>query len=126
MRAAAGLGSVALACALLLCGGCASSVDRQRAAICRRTVPAVAPGGATATVLQVARGPSPDSVRVDYVLGQRDGRQRWVLCGFGAGAVLAGLSTERGPMSGAALYLLRRYYLDTPDAVAADPPTVSP
>lgn len=117
MKPAAGL----LAAILVGLGACASSVDRQRATTCRRAVPALAPPGAAVTVLRVGPGAVGDSVRIDYGLGQRGGRQRWVVCSFGTGAVLTGIATEHGPLSGAALYLLRHYYLDTTDAVAADP-----
>lgn len=117
MRPAAGI----LVAVLAGLGACSSSVDRQRAATCRQAVPALAPAGAAVTVLRVAQGPSADSIRIDYGIGQSDGRQRWIVCSFGTGAVLAGVATERGPLSGAALYLLSHYYLDTADAVAADP-----
>jgi hypothetical protein len=110
-----------LASILVGLGACSSSVDRQRATTCRRAVPALAPAGAAVTVLRVAQGPVADSIRIDYGVGPSDGRQRWLVCNFGTGAVLAGVATERGPLSGAALYLLRHYYLDTADAVAADP-----
>ncbi|KQP61378.1 hypothetical protein ASG40_01410 [Methylobacterium sp. Leaf399] len=110
-----------LAALLLVPAGCSSSVDRQRATTCRRAVPALAPPEGAVTILRVAQGPGADSVRVDYGLGQRDGRQRWLVCRFGTGAVLDAISTEQGPVSGAALYLLRHYYLDTSEAVAADP-----
>ncbi|WP_375409923.1 hypothetical protein [uncultured Methylobacterium sp.] len=117
MRPTAGL----LAATLVVLGACSSSVDRQRATTCRRAVPALAPAGAAVTVLRLAQGPVADSIRIDYGIGQSDGRQRWVLCRFGSGAELLGIGTERGPLSGAALYLLRHYYLDTADAVAAEP-----
>lgn len=117
MTRAAGL----LAVILVGLGGCASSVDRQRATTCRRAIPALAPSGAAVTILRVGQGPVGDSVRIDYGLNQRDGRQRWIVCSFGTGAVLSGIATEHGPLSGAALYLLRHYYLDTADAVASDP-----
>lgn len=107
--------------ALVGLGACSSSVDKQRATICRRALPALAPAGAAVTVLRLAQGPAADSIRIDYGIGQGDGRQRWLICSFGAGAVLAGIATERGPLNGAALYLLRHYYLDTADAVAAEP-----
>ena len=121
MRPAAGLIAGFLAAILAGLGACSSSVDRQRAATCRRAVPALAPPGAAVTVLRVGDGPIADSVRIDYGIGQRDGRQRWVVCSFATGAVLTGVATERGPLSGAALYMLRHYYLDTADALAADP-----
>ena len=111
---------VAAALLVALCG-CSSSVDRQRATTCRRAVPALAPPDAAVTILRVAQGPTADSVRVDYGIGTRDGRQRWLVCSFGSGAVLSGIATERGPLGEAQLYLLQHYYLDTPEALEADP-----
>lgn len=87
-------------------------------------MPALAPPGASLKLLRVGAGTKADEVRVDYLafgrLGQT-GRQRWVTCGFGPGAELLTLATEGGPVGGANLYLLRHYYLDTPEAAAADP-----
>ena len=116
----AGFGLVALA----FLASCESSVDRQRAAICRRAVPALAPPGSAVKILRIGAGPTPDALRVDYaVTGQttQAARQRWLVCGFGPGAGLLAVATEHGPMNGAALYLLKRYYLDTPEALSADP-----
>ncbi|WP_264048709.1 hypothetical protein [Methylobacterium flocculans] len=118
-----------LAALALGLGACESSVDRQRATICRRVVPAVAPSQAGIRLLRVGTGAHADEVRVDYAVSGRPGqaaRQRWVACGFGPGAELLGLSTESGPVSGASLYLLRHYYLDTPEAAAADPAARNP
>jgi branched-chain amino acid transport system permease protein len=80
-------------------------------------------------VLRTAPGPRPSSVRVDYEV-RRDDRvplPRRVVCRFaGEGlslskADIVELSTEREVLSGAALYLLKRYYIDTPEGVAGDP-----
>jgi len=108
---------------------CASSVDRQRATTCRRAVPALAPPGTSVRILRIGSGATPDALRVDYaVAGQTPlaARQRWVTCGFGPGAELLSVETEQGPMNGAALYLLKHFYLDTPEAVAADPGAAKP
>lgn len=102
---------------------CESSVDRQRAAICRRALPALLASAGGLKVLRIADGPE-GSIRIDYAVtdaSAQAGRQRWVSCRFGPGAELAGLTTERGAIGGASLYLLKRYYLDTPEAAAADP-----
>ncbi|MCJ2035261.1 hypothetical protein [Methylobacterium sp. J-068] len=124
-RRPSALGPLALVGSLLLSlAACESSVDRQRATICRRVVPALAPPDTAIRLLRVGPGPGPDAVRVDYAVTGRPGqaaRQRWVACGFGPGAELLGLATESGPVSGPNLYLLRHYYLDTPEAAAADP-----
>ncbi|MCJ2047375.1 hypothetical protein MKK58_22950 [Methylobacterium sp. J-078] len=117
--------TLALAPVLLGLGACESSVDRQRAMICRRAVPALAPPDTEIRLLRIGAGATPDEIRVDYaVAAGRPGqaaRQRWVSCRFGPGAELLGLATEGGPVNGARLFLLRQYYLDTPEAAAGDP-----
>lgn len=115
--------------ALLALAACESSVDRQRATACRRAVPALAPAGTTPKILRIGTGPTPDDLRVDYAVtgpATRAARQRWVVCGFGPGAELLAVTTENGPLNGAALYLLKHYYLDTPEAAAADPGSGGP
>ncbi|KQP96032.1 hypothetical protein ASF57_20100 [Methylobacterium sp. Leaf117] len=116
---------LALGLALLVSlGACESSVDRQRAQICRRVVPALAPPETEVKLLRIGTGATLDDVRVDYAVAGRPGqaaRQRWVTCSFGSGAELLGLATETGPVNGARLFLLRHYYLDTPEAAVADP-----
>ena len=97
---------------------CESAVERQRVTLCRRAVPALAPTETDLAVLRAGAGPAPDTVRVDYRVGSRP---RWALCRFNAGAELVGITTDQGHLNGAALYLLKRYYLDTPDAEANDP-----
>ncbi|KAB1073656.1 hypothetical protein [Methylobacterium planeticum] len=97
---------------------CENAVERQRVTLCRRAVPALSPTETDLAVLRAATGPAPDTVRVDYRTGTRP---RWVLCRFNAGAELVGITTDQGHLNGAALYLLKRYYLDTPDAEASDP-----
>nr|WP_246733330.1 hypothetical protein [Methylobacterium sp. BTF04] len=107
---------------------CESSVDQQRATICRRLVPALAPADSTVRILRIGALRASDDLQVDYAViggGSRSARQRRVVCGFGPGAELLGVSTEQGPMNGAALYLLKRYYLDTPEAAADDPVTAA-
>ncbi len=106
--------------AALLAGlaGCESSVDRLRTAICRRTLPALVPADANPRLLSVGRGPAPDSVRLDYLTGHQPHR---IVCAFDQGAGLTGLVVDQKAVTGGALYLLRRYYLDTPDAEANDP-----
>ncbi|MCJ2081110.1 hypothetical protein [Methylobacterium sp. J-090] len=115
--------------ALLALTACESSVDRQRATTCRRAVPALAPPGTIPKVLRIGAGPTPDDLRVDYAVtgpSTQAARQRWIVCGFGPGAELLAVTTEHGPLSGAALHLLKHYYLDTPEAAAADPGSGGP
>lgn len=123
----------ALAGALLLWlaagSGCDTALDARRATLCRRAVPALAPPGAEIGLLRVGAGASRSSVRVDYrVLGGTGSlpkpeatRTRFLVCHFGAGDDLTAVTTEQGPVNGASLYLLKRYYLTTPEAEAADP-----
>ncbi|WP_342148537.1 hypothetical protein [Methylorubrum sp. SB2] len=109
--------------------GCDTATDARRAALCRRALPALVPEGTTARLLRVGPGAGPRSVRVDYRLADAGGallkgeeaRVRFLGCAFGPGTEMTGLTTERGPVNGASLYLLRRYFLETPDAEAADP-----
>lgn len=117
-RLAGGLAVGALAGFLGGLAACESAVQRQRLDTCRRAVPALAPSGTSVTLLRAGTGSAPDSVRVDYAAGPR---RHWALCRFNAGAVLTGISTDRAALSEAALYLLKRYYLDTPDAAEPGP-----
>ena len=96
--------------------------------VCRQALPALNPDGRV-TVNKVASGETSDAIRIEYEV-TRAGRpvlERFALCRFaGEGfaahkADLIGLVTESGPLSGAALFLLKRHYLETPDAVAGDP-----
>lgn len=113
-----------VATAAFLLAQCGSGVDSRRATLCRRTVPALVPSDATINLLRVGRGPSDDSIRVDYRLSGRPEaatKARWVICGFGPGANLVSAMTENGPLTGASVYMLKRYFLDTPEAEASDP-----
>ena len=103
--------------------GCA--VDPDQARLCRSALPAIEGEGSRVEVIRTAGGPEARSLRIDYRT-LRDGRTvtRYAICRFSAGtgrAELAGITTDRGQVSGARLYLLNRYYLDTPDGVAGDP-----
>ena len=126
-RVAALVGALALW--LAAGSGCDTALDARRATLCRRAVPALAPPGAEIGLLRVCPGASRGSVRVDYRLVGGTGslpkteatRPRYLVCQFGAGDDLTVLTTEQGPVNGASLYLLRRYYLATPEAEAADP-----
>ena len=96
---------------------CQDTVRRERVATCRRALPAIAPQPGI-RLLRAAPGPAADTVRVDYVEGTR---QHWLTCRFDAGTTLLALGTEGRSLSGPALYMLKRFYLDTPDAEASDP-----
>lgn len=96
---------------------CQDRLQRQRVATCRRALPAVAPQPGF-RLLRAATGPAPDTVRVDYAEGHH---QRWMTCRFDAGATLVGVATDGASLTGASLYMLKRFYLDTPDAAQGDP-----
>lgn len=108
--------------------GCGSSLDAQQARVCRSTLPALNPD-ARIHVVRVVPGPAPRSLRVDYevVTPGRPVTPRFAICRFAAEglspnkAELIELATEQGTLSGASLYLLKRYYLETPEGVAGDP-----
>ena len=105
-------------------------LDADEVRICRDALPALEPAGHTIQVGRVSRGPVSGSVRVEYragPVGERD-RIRFAVCRFGpdptaAGrSELVGVETDRGAISGASLFLLKRYYLTTPEGAAADAP----
>jgi hypothetical protein len=96
---------------------CQDTLRRERVATCRRALPAIAPQ-AGIRLLRAATGPAANTVRVDYADGNR---QHWLTCRFDAGSTLVALATESTSLSGPSLYMLKRFYLDTPDAEAGDP-----
>ena len=119
------------ACLLGLCllAACGISIDAEQARVCRSALPALNPGAADHRACACGKARAPRSLRVDYVAEQPDrpALERFAVCQFAAEglspnkAELVGLGTEDGPISGASLYLLKRYYLDTPEGVAGDP-----
>ena len=113
-----------LALALASCG---HSVDSEQARVCRLALPALNPAGAQITVTRALPGP-PGAVRLDYATetaGAR--RERFAVCRFAASgldpskAELVGIETEDGPVAGSTVYLLKRFYIDSPDGVRGDP-----
>ena len=68
-------------------------------------------------------------VRLDYAVEESGGgrRERWALCRFAASGLdpakteLVGVETENGPVAGSTLYLLKRFYLESPEGVVGDP-----
>jgi branched-chain amino acid transport system permease protein len=118
------------ACLMGLCllAACGASIDAEHARVCRSALPALNPG-ATITVQAVRKGPAPSSLRVDYIAQHpdRSALERFAICQFAAEglspnkAELTGIGTEEGLLSGANLYLLKRFYLDTPEGAAGDP-----
>lgn len=113
--------------ALAALAACSSAPEREQARVCRMTIPPLNPEGAQIAVLRAVETGA-DEVRVDYVVeaGGRS-RQRWVLCRFAEvprsaiQPALEALSTEEGAVPGASVYLMERFWLNTPDSLAADP-----
>jgi branched-chain amino acid transport system permease protein len=122
LRAAALTGLVALA-------ACGLVVDAEQARVCRIALPALNPDASRITVTRSVPWLEARSIRVEYRV-EREGRpplDRYVVCRFQAEglsankAELIGLSTEQGPIAGSSLYLLKRFYIDSPEGVAGDP-----
>ncbi|MBF9233997.1 branched-chain amino acid ABC transporter permease [Microvirga alba] len=119
---------IAMLLGLGLLAGCGLSTDAQQTRVCRSALPALNPG-ARITVERVQEGPAPQSLHIAYAAEypNRPPLDRFVICRFAAAglspnkAELTGLATEEGPLSGASLYLLKHYYIDTPEGVANDP-----
>jgi len=112
---------------VLALGACGLSVDAEQARVCRLALPALNESGARITVTRALPGPA-GAVRLDYAAeggGRR--RERSALCRFAASgldpnkAELVGIETESGPVAGSTLYLLKRFYLESPEGVASDP-----
>lgn len=108
--------------------GCALSVDAEQARMCRQALPALNPDGRV-SVIRAVPWLEPRTIRVDYRV-ERQGRprlERYAVCRFAASglsankAELTGLATESGPMAGSTLYLLKRFYLESPEGIANDP-----
>jgi branched-subunit amino acid ABC-type transport system permease component len=120
-----------LAACLFLLGqlsACGFSTDAEQTRVCRSTLPALNPG-ARVTVLKARTGPVARSIRIDYLAEITDRRpvERFAICRFAAEGLspnkadLESVATERGIVSGSNLYLLKRYYIETPEGVAGDP-----
>ena len=129
LRAARHAGRFALTMfAVALLVGCVSGLDAQQVRVCRSALPALNPE-ATITVRQISAGPASRSLRIDYEAAYpgRPIMDRFAICRFAAEGLspnkadLVDLATEQGPLSGASLYLLKRYYLDSPEGTAGDP-----
>src|SRR4051812_39481393 len=113
---------------LSLLSACGHSVDGEQTRVCRTALPALNPGRRI-TVLRAEPGPGPRSLRIDYAVEFRNRPilDRSIICQFASEGLspnktdLTGIITERGPLPGASLYLLKRYYIETPEGLAGDP-----
>lgn len=100
-------------------------VDSDQARICRVALPALEPPGTRIAIARTAAVPS--GVRIDYRAGEPSTRH-YATCRFSpANRVdLVGVTTDRGELAGATVYLLKRYYVETADGAAADPGRAAP
>lgn len=114
---------------LLALVACQASVDAEQARVCRMALPALNPDGGRILVQRIAAGGRPRELRIDYEVQRenRAPRDRFVYCLFAPSGLdpskleLIGITTEVGPIAPATIYFLRRFYLATPEAIAADP-----
>ncbi len=114
--------------ACLALAGCGRGVDAEQARICRQAIPALNADGANFRLSEPRPGPGRNEVLIHYEVDTpRSTRRRAITCrfagaGFAAGkARLVGITTERGALNDASVYFLQRFYLETPEAAAADP-----
>jgi branched-chain amino acid transport system permease protein len=113
---------------VLLFAGCGLSIDAEQSRVCRALLPALNTNGQV-RIRSIQGGPHARTVRILYDLEQADRApaERWVICRFAAEGLspnkadLIDVFTEEGPLSDASLYLLKRFYLETPDAVSGAP-----
>lgn len=116
--------------------GCAPQIDEAQARLCRMTLPALNPEGADIRITRLAQAREGPGIRIDYsvVLSASVGtrsrtgpRRAWVICRFDPVPFsqieprLAAIETQDGPVSGASVYLMQRFWLRIPEAAAADP-----
>lgn len=101
------------------------AVDGEQARLCRLTLPAVVDRDMPIEVLRVLPEPEPYALRIDYQAG---GVVRYVRCGF-AGSGLDPLSSQISAFSDGErvyspikLHMLRRFWLNPPQAAATMDP----
>lgn len=120
----------AAAALCLALAGCAAAPDQEETRLCRLVAATLGPPGTRVEVLaQTGRRIEGglDLARVDVTLHPpgRPPRRDFVVCRFagrsdGAPALVA-VTTERGPFSPTRLALLKRFWLDRPEAALEDP-----
>lgn len=131
------LAALALGLALAA-AACAQPLDETRVSLCRMSLPALNPPGSDIRIVRVQAGEGERSIRIDYMISNAPlpgpqaratsgPRRAFIECGFSPVPFseieprLESIVTEAGPVSGASVYLLQRFWLRTPEAVAADP-----
>ena len=95
---------------------CESTLRQDRVAMCRRALPALA-AGAGIRFEDAGPGQLPGTAWVNY---QNGVWPHQLVCRFDASG-LREILTDGKPLSGPAFHMLRRYYLGSPEAEAADP-----
>ena len=114
-------------------GGCAPRPDADQVRLCRLAFVALADRDATLTIesqTPVAAAPGDTAVRILASQHGVDGgtQTRTLECRFASGgdplATLRGVRLDRDSLSGPALFFLKRFWLATQDADAADPQPV--
>ena len=115
--------------ALLSLSGCGDGLDPQQTQICRAAAVALSDGqsfGIGAQALLPATGALPAGVRIDLEPQGITPNVRWLECRFapaprGATPDLVDLRTDSGPLPEPRLFVLKRFWLTTQEAAAADP-----
>ena len=118
-----------LAVALTALAACERPLDANAVLICRMTLPALNHADADIRITRINPGAGEREIRIDYTVVVERGaqRRRFVICGFNPvprstiEPDLATLVTETGPVSGASVHLMKRFWLRTPEAFEADP-----
>ena len=120
---------ILLAGALFALAACGQKLDANAVLMCRMTLPALNAPDADIRITRINAGAGEREIRIDYTVVVERGaqRRRFVICGFNAvprstiEPDLASLVTETGPVSGASVHLMKRFWLRTPEAFEADP-----
>ena len=107
----------------LLVAGCVPDLDRDQSRLCRMTLPAVVGGDAAIEVIRQTKTAG-GGIRVEY---RKHGRAGFVECAFGTGLDrlrLEALRTPNSRLSVPRIVMMQRFWLSTPEALAADPEPV--
>ena len=114
----------------LMVAACAASLDVDQARICRILIPALNDEGAALSIL--TQRSDDNTVSIVYGAATREQtRQRHLACTFQGGPqsadhlALSTVATEAGPLTESELFMLQRFWLETPEATFADPSPVA-
>jgi branched-chain amino acid transport system permease protein len=114
---------------LLALAACTRLVETDQARLCRMALPALAPPEAAIAILDQREFPDGRGLRVGYRLSLpgAPAETRFAECRFRLPGQpkraedLVALATDDGPLSDVSLYFLIRFWLATPESLAADP-----